>query len=196
MNKIKSLDDFAKELAGNWRKFDSFSWDRLSEIPDPENWAIVYTHNRDSGLIEQSNAKAITNIMALYTEDANPDIVFETHNHWACGWVEGFSIRVYKNGEITSAIKQYYEICQRLDDYPILDETDHSKMVYEATIENIKYAIHPHLDIHKLPDDWAEDIYDWLSIHAEMEIEDVDDMGGYPSEESLLNVCEALNYVK
>ena len=51
------LQDAAKEAAGNWLKFSCFIWHRP---PDHANqWAIVYTHNRDSGLVDQSNAGAI-----------------------------------------------------------------------------------------------------------------------------------------
>ena len=44
-----TLEDAAKEAAGNWQHFESFVWFRDSEIDDPDNWAIIYTHNRDSG---------------------------------------------------------------------------------------------------------------------------------------------------
>ena len=53
------LEDAVKESAGNWQHFECFSWHRASELKDPENWAIIYTHHRDSGLIDQSNAQMI-----------------------------------------------------------------------------------------------------------------------------------------
>ena len=46
-----TLEDAAKQLAGNWQRFESFCWFRENEIADPDNWAIIYTHNRDSGLL-------------------------------------------------------------------------------------------------------------------------------------------------
>jgi len=49
----------AREAVGNWRTFMSFSWHRQYELNDPENFAIVYTSNRDSGLLDQPNADAI-----------------------------------------------------------------------------------------------------------------------------------------
>lgn len=50
MRSIDSLLDAAHEAAGNWQKFESFAWHRSYDdsIPDPENWCIVYTNNRDS----------------------------------------------------------------------------------------------------------------------------------------------------
>jgi hypothetical protein len=44
-----TLEEAAKEAAGNWQRFESFVWFRDEEVDDPDNWAIVYTHNRDSG---------------------------------------------------------------------------------------------------------------------------------------------------
>ena len=38
-----SIEDAAKEAAGNWQDFTCFWWQRKSEIEDPENWAIIYT---------------------------------------------------------------------------------------------------------------------------------------------------------
>ena len=52
------LEEAAEQAAGNWRKFQCFVWYR-DEIQDAENWAIVYTNHRDSGLLDQSNAAAI-----------------------------------------------------------------------------------------------------------------------------------------
>ena len=51
------VEEAAKKAAGNWRKFESFLWFR--ELDRPEDWAIFYSHTRDSGLMEQSNAHPI-----------------------------------------------------------------------------------------------------------------------------------------
>ena len=58
-----TLEDAAKEAAGNWQKLESFCWFRERDIDEPENWAIIYTHNRDCGLLDQSNAEAIAEAM-------------------------------------------------------------------------------------------------------------------------------------
>ena len=59
------------------------------------NWSIVYTHNRDSGLLDQCNAEVIAESLKPFSEAEDPDVVFESHSHWAVGHVDGFSIRVY-----------------------------------------------------------------------------------------------------
>src|SRR6516162_9356210 len=132
-----TLEDAAALTAGNWKRFECFCWDRERDVPDSDNWAIFYTHNRDSGLLDQSNAEQIANALEPFTDTDDPDVVMESHSHWAVGHVDGFSIRVYRDGEITDAFKAYHELCERLADYPILNEEDYSRREYEATLENI-----------------------------------------------------------
>jgi hypothetical protein len=83
-----NLEDAAREAAGNWRSWTCFVWDRLQEIHDPECWSMVYTHNRDSGLLAQSNAAVIAEALMSFSETENPDVAFESHAHWAVGHVD------------------------------------------------------------------------------------------------------------
>ena len=136
---------------------------RTSDLVDAQNWAIVYTHNRDSGLLDQSNADAIAEAMELFTDGDDPDVVMESHSHWAVGHVDGFSIRVYRNGEITEAFKTYHHLSEQLDDYPILDEEDYSNREHEATLENISDAAWRVKHEYTLPDGWECEVYSWLS---------------------------------
>ena len=62
-----TLEDAAKEAAGNWQSWTCFVWDRERDLNEPDNWAIIYTHNRDSGLLDQSNADAIAEAMEPFT---------------------------------------------------------------------------------------------------------------------------------
>ena len=91
-------------------------------------------------MLDQSNADAIAKAMEPFTDGDDPDVVMETHNHWAVGHVDGFSIRVYRDGEITEAFKTYHDLMEQLDGYPILDEEDYSEQGVEATLENISDA--------------------------------------------------------
>ncbi len=126
-----NLESTAHELAGNWRKFDSFGWhDRPADCYE---FAIVYTNNRDSDVLSESNAHAISEALEPYMGD---DVYSEHHNHWACGWIDGFSIRVYRDGKITDAFRTYYELMARLEDYPVLDEDDYLRRESEAIDES------------------------------------------------------------
>lgn len=161
------LEEAANKTAGNWQDFHCFVWWRQQEIPDPENWAIVYTHHRDSGLLD-----------------------------WAVGHVDGFSLRVFRNGQITEAFQKYHGLAKQLDNYPVLDESDYSNREYEATVENIDLASWKLKQQFELPDGWAHSVYDWLSEQMETEIENVDDQGGSPSEEALAAAFLALGFVR
>src|SRR5687768_9241519 len=108
------LKDAAHEAAGNWQNFSCFAWFRQRELKRPEDWAIIYTHHRDSGLLDQSNASVIAKAMQPFAEGKDPDLVFESHSHWAVGHVDGFSIRVFKRGRITKAFRTYHELAERM----------------------------------------------------------------------------------
>jgi len=190
------LEPAAHETAGNWMTFECFCWDRATELDDAENWCIVYTHHRDSGLLDQSNAAAIGEALEPFVEADDPDVVAERHNHWLVGWIEGLSIRVFRDGEITEAYRTYHEHRQRLDDYPILDETDYSNREHEATVENIGEAAWRLKREFDIPDDWQSEVYDWLSENDESAIENTDDQGGWPSEEQLEEAFLALGYAR
>lgn len=196
MTRLGELDlqDASTEAAGNCKTFDSFCWFRQNEIEDAENWAIIYTHHRDSGLLDRSNAAAIAKAMQPYTEGDDPDVVFESHNHWAVGHIDGFSIRVFRHGEITDAFKTYHELAKQLADYPILDEEDYSNREFDATFHNIGEAAWRLKHDFDLPEDWQGDVYTWLSEHRDHALENTDDHGGWPEEADLQAAFTALGY--
>ena len=189
-----TLEEAAKEAAGNWQKFESFCWHRARDLDDADNWAIVYTNNRDSGLLDQSNAAAIEKAMEPFTEGDDLDVVAEHHHHWACGWIDGYSIRVYRNGQITEAFRKYHELAERLANYPILDEEDYSSREYEATIENLPDAAWKLKNEYELPEGWESEVFSWFWENDQGAVENRDDQGGYPSEDQLRAAFEALGY--
>ena len=190
------LNDAAHDAAGNWKRFNCFVWYRDNELTDADNWAVIYTHNRDSDLLDQSNASVIAKAMEPFTEDDDPDVVFESHHHWAVGHVDGFSLRVFKNGEITEAFNAYHKLAERMADYPILDESDYSERELDATFENIGEAAWRLKQEFDLPNEWQSEVYSWISDHRENALESVDDQGGWPDDDDLNAAFEALGYQK
>ena len=190
-----TLEDAATQAAGNWQRFSSFIWFRDREVEDADQWAILYTHNRDSGLLDQSNAKVISKAMAPFIEGDDADVVIESHSHWAVGHIDGFSIRVFdSNGEITPAFKVYHELAEAMDAYPILDESDYSERELEATLENVEDAAWRLKNEFDLPEGWVWQVYDWLSENRSGEVDNADDQGGYPSEAAMREAFDALNF--
>jgi hypothetical protein len=189
-----TLEVAAAELVGNWKKFDSFAWFRRREVEDAEYWCIVYTHHRDSGLLDGSNASVITKKLEAFTHGDDPDVVFESHGHWAVGHVEGFSVRVFTDGEITEAFRTYHELTERMANYPILDESDYSQREYDATLENVAHAAYRLKHKFILPDGWEGDVFSWFWDHNQRAVENRDDQGGYPSEDDLREAFDGLGY--
>ena len=188
------LIETAKKAAGNWRKFESFGWSRAAELDDPANWTIVYTHHRDSRLLDQSNAEVIEDVLRPFLEEDDPDVIEEHHGHWACGWIDGFAIRVFRDGKVTRAFRTYMDLVGRLDEYPVLDEEDYSRREYEATLENFDSAVSGIRYEYELPEGWKKEVFSWFWEHDQGAVENRDDSGGYPSEEQLESAFTALGY--
>jgi hypothetical protein len=191
-----SIEDDAKEAVGNWRSFSDFGWSRQYEIDDLDNWGIFYTHNRGSRLLEESNADAINEAMGPFTDGDDPDVVMESHSHWAVGHVDGFSMRVYRAGVITEAFRTYHDLMERLEDYPIPDEEAYSNREYEATIENIGSAAYGIKDEYELPEGWESEVFSWFWNHRQRAVENRDDQGGYPDNDDLRAAFDALGYAQ
>ncbi len=128
MNFIDHVTEYAAELRGNWKTFDSFYWSDKPE--DAAEWCIVYTHNRDSDALARSNATIIRQRLEAcphYDENARN----EHHGHWACGWVDGYAIRVSNaKGEYTGVFKEWCDIQNDIAQYPFLDESHFSDLEF------------------------------------------------------------------
>ena len=183
-----TLEEAAKAAAGNWRSFECFAWHVKPDNAD--EWGIFYTHNRDSGLIDLSNAAAIDKALKPFRRYARA----ETHFHWAVGHVDGYAIRVYRRGQITKAFRTYWELAQRMANYPLLDETDYCNREHEATLANIVDSAWRLKRDFDLPKDWQWAVYSWLSDNDDSAVENCDDQGGYPSEEQLRAAFAGLGY--
>ena len=188
------LEAAAQAAVGNWKTFECFAWYRADDLTDPENWTVIYTHHRDSDLMDQSNAAVIEAALDTFTKGKNPDAVAENHNHWAVGWMGGVSIRVFKRGRITKAFRKWHELAQRLADYPVLDDWDYSRRQYEATLQNLPDAAWRLRDDYDLPEGWEPVVYDWLADNDDDAVENRDDHGGYPSVDQLRAAFDALGY--
>ncbi len=190
------LEVAAKELAGNWREFDSFAWHRAYDLDDADAWMLWYSSSRDAGLLEQSNEKSINERLQPFADGDDPDIVFERHSHWAVGYVDGFSIRVHRpDGSITDAFREFCSIKEQLDAYPVLDEQDYSDREYEATLENYRSEMWRHRN--DLPDGWETKVYAWFSDHNQYRhTENRDDRGGWASEAAILEALQDLGLLQ
>lgn len=183
--------DAAKDAAGNHLRFNSFAWFAAPE--DSENWTIVYTSNRDSTLLDKSNAEVIDRFMSKFPESM---VRSESHSHWAVGHVDGYAIRVYtKRKTITQAFRTYFALQHYMREvYPVLDDTHYSNLEYEQTLENIGFAGKRFIK-NPEPEGWESKVVDWLDKNESSQMESHDDMGASPSEDSLKRALTALGMI-
>ena len=182
----------AKATAGNWCEFRCFAWHRGYDLDDADKWAIFYTSGRDNGLLDQSNAEQIAKRLAPFVEGDDPDVVAESHSHWAVGYLDGFSIRVYRpDGSITPAFEEWCRIKEALENYPVLNETDYSEREFEATLENYRSEMWPYRE--QLPEGWESEVYSWFSDNGmERFTENKDDQGGFSPRKNIIEALQDL----
>lgn len=135
----KDVETAARDIAGNWREFESFGWRTRDELDTPEDYAIVYLTTRDTADDPRtaSNAAAILEELKPWTgwHKDGADVWEESHGHWAIGHVDGIVIRCIKDGQPTDAFRKLHELAMRIADYPMLDEEDVSRRECEAESE-------------------------------------------------------------
>ena len=174
---------------GNWQEFEHFEWQ--GRPADAERWTIYHTRHRDSGLSAQSNAAQVEQALAGFSDDVS----FQRFSDWQFGWVDVVVVRVFgPDGEHTEAYAALCGLLLRLKDQPVLDETDHSKRVYETTTENIREAtkLHSRVVIERLPDDFPALMFDWFWMHNDRAVQNADDQGGYPNDIQVAECVRAL----
>lgn len=186
----------AKQIAGNWKGFESFAWHRSYEVEEPAAWLIHYTSHRDSGLLAKANEAVINERLDRFTEDEDPDVVYERHKHFAVGYIDGFSLRAFRpDGTISEAFKAFCDVMERLENHPVLDELVYSELEHEATLENYRNEIGLIRDT--LPEGWESEVYSHFSHTGhDKYIESRDDQGGYASRDALLKALTEMGLIK
>jgi hypothetical protein len=150
-------------------------------------WAITFSKSRDSGILEQANYDAIKGDL----EKRFPkDVSDERFSHFAVGWLDQLLVRMLdKNGKVTKAGIAALEWKDRLESYPVADDEDYSRREFEATLDNIKFE-------GGLDEATAQKVYDWFSENDQMALQNIDDMGGYPSKKKIDTALKALGLLE
>jgi len=146
-------EQFAKEFAGNWGRADGpdSCW-AFDEEKHPEHWGLFLLVNRDTAdcSIEASNFAVMRKWFEKYLTGKNPSVKEVRITHWACGWIDGFGIKVYQDRrkKFTKAFLEFVEIKQILDGYGVLDDGDYTERRYkfacECVKDHIEYRLHQH----------------------------------------------------
>tara|TARA_Y100000310_G_scaffold2787_1_gene3628 strand:- start:7394 stop:7885 length:492 start_codon:yes stop_codon:yes gene_type:complete len=112
--------------------FDSKGLGAYGNMSERQDWLLVpVSQNRDSGPFDESNFAAALEMLGGEGETV------EVHRfgHWGPGW---FEIILVAPGSYAADVAE--EIQRSLEDYPLLDEEDHSNREYEAACEAWDWA--------------------------------------------------------
>lgn len=109
-----------KQIVSNPSGFDSLD-NYVGSIPE-DNLLVVMTRNRDSDLLTESNWDVALEMLGGESET----VEIHRFGHWACGWWEALCVI---KGSPSETIGQ--SIVDRLEDYPVLDETKFSEREME-----------------------------------------------------------------
>jgi hypothetical protein len=105
-------------------------------------------------------------------------------------------MRVYCDDAITDACHVYHGLMERLEAYPVLDESEYGRREYDAPLENIEDAAWRFKSNYDLHDGWEAEVYEWLAAHRPGAAGNKDDRGADPSERELLDAFNGLGYVQ
>jgi len=96
-------------------------------LEERQEWLVCpVSRTRDSGPLDESNFRST--LKALGGE--SNDVEVHRFGHWGPGWLEVILVRPGSDAQ-----KEAEEIEAALSDYPIVDESDHSELEFEAYLE-------------------------------------------------------------
>lgn len=111
-------------------KLEKWTRPRYYIGPDHDGYILI-GRNRDSDILTNCNFDVALNMMG--GESDHVEVIRDSH--WAVGWVE--YILVASDAPVETLAKAV-EIVERLDDYPILDESEYSEAEHEYINETFE----------------------------------------------------------
>ena len=128
-----------------------------------EDHYIVYSHHRDSGILQESNFRSIK----AYLEKHNIQFRCVSFSHWAVGWIE----QILVQEENKDAVEYGNYVINQLEKYAIFNEDDFSELESEKVDELIEQIRN---DINNLDSD--ESLSGWSNIDKTMTDEQIRDI--------------------
>jgi hypothetical protein len=128
-------------------------------------FAMVGGGHRDMTSIDASNFEVIKAELSKMDPD-NLSHRYDRASHWAVGWYDHLLVDTTNH-----KLMQYLKDCiDRLDDYPILNEDDHSQLEFESHCDNQCYPECPFEHCTTCHDSIGED-----ETHCELHADESDD---------------------
>jgi hypothetical protein len=185
------IESVARQLAGNHRHFEGLT--RFEPPADSDDWMLLYTHSRESGLLEISNAYAIAK--ELEQSIGSNTVVPVRHAHCLVGWIEGFFVRVFDaDGQPTGAFHVYCGLMERLARSPVLDEADFVARQYRSAVRAIEQQ-GSGLVFDGAPGDWPDQVVAWLFEHNPLELACRGEHGARPSFDAIEEALYELGFL-
>lgn len=163
-----------------------------------ETWSLgPLIDMRDADLVLQSNSFAMKAELERLEEagEIEPDSWEVTGcGHWGFGYVGHLSFKaVDDDGEPTKVFSHIMEMVDCIQEYVVLDSSDHSEREYDAQLESIEQNAPGLKD--ELPEEWQNQVFSWLWENMQTEAFDGDDRT-YISEDCVSAACEALGFAE
>lgn len=129
----------------------------------PNHYSSGVGQSRDSDCLEESNFATMLRFLG-----GESDIVtIVRESHWAVGWVEWIAIEADGTAESDNALKIADEAKARLEDYPVLDESDFSEREMEAANETWKNCFNDSQRLEWIKKNRSQfDFHDWRDLRA------------------------------
>jgi len=105
------------------------------------NHIAILGRSRDSQILEQSNFEVALAELGGESDcecdenDCHCPVIITRSSHWAVGWVEELRVAIHDTKKLKIALK----LLNRLDEYPILDESDYSERELDEVNETWEY---------------------------------------------------------
>lgn len=174
--------------------FDQRGLGAADEDRDQRDWLVcpVSRQPKISTLFDDSN----WDVQLAMIQESDPS--GEDHEvHYFGHWTSDFEIVVVRPG--SAAHDAARKIVASLANYPLLDDEDHSRREYEATLENIESELRRTTIVNDEgeeidPADISGDLFSWFWNHDQSAVESCDGNGGYPSSEQVGEALQGLGY--
>lgn len=119
---MKTLSEYFKTSSAYWG--------------ERSDWLVVYAVHRESDCLSRSNYRCLVASLAgdkfklagaKGCQTLTDDVAIEEASHWAAGWVQYLVI----NPANTELVAKAEKLLEKIDDYPVLDDSDYSELETE-----------------------------------------------------------------
>ena len=156
------------------------------DTPLGVNYAICFSTHRDDDILGRSNWDVVrVDMLRRFPRSCHVETFF---NHWAVGWVDHLMVKlITTRGEPTKAAQAMYDWLLKLADYPVADDDNYSELESEeyhnSMLQSVKLASWHVVIRDSAPDDWQEQVIEYIRENAPSEYDRAWDREGWFEED-------------